>query len=82
MIARQLIAMVGPRVGLLGFGAHPLGQVQDDVAQRVQGAWGLAVGGTTTDTHGGPYGLRPQGRPSPQDEALRGTILLGTSRKT
>ena len=38
--------------------------------------------GTTPDTHGGPYGLRPQGRSSPQDEALRGTTLLGASRKT
>ena len=42
----------------------------------------VAVGGTTLDTHGRPHGLRPQGRPSPQDEALRGTILLGAFRKT
>ena len=39
------------------------------------------VGGTTPDTHGRPHGLRPQGRPNPQDEALRGTTLLGVSRK-
>ena len=40
------------------------------------------VGGTTPDTHGRPHGLRLQGRPSPREEALRGTILLGASRKT
>ena len=57
-------------------------RVQDDVAQRVQGARGLAVGGTTLDTHGRPHGLRPQGWPSPQDEVLWGTTLLGASRKT
>ena len=74
--------MVGPGVELLGFGLHLLRHVQDDVAQRVQGAWGLAVGDTTPDTHDRPHGLRPQGRPSPQDEALRDTILLGASRKT
>ena len=58
------------------------GQAQGGVAQRVQGAWGLAVGCTTPDTHGRPHGLRLQGWPSPQDEALRGTTLLGASRKT
>ena len=62
--------------------SHLLGQAQDGVSQRVQGAWGLAMGGMTPDTHGRPHGLRPQGRPSPQDEALRGTTLLGVSRKT
>ena len=62
--------------------SHQLGQAQDGVAQRVQGARGLAVGGTTLDTHGRPHGLCPQERPSPQDEALRGTILLGAFRKT
>ena len=41
-----------------------------------------SVGGTTPDTNGRPHGLRPQGWPSPQDEALRGTTLLGTSHKT
>ena len=61
---------------------HLLGQAQDGVAQHVQGARGLAVGGMTLDTHGRPHGLCPQGRPSPQDEALRGTILLDASRKT
>ena len=61
--------------------SHLLGQAQDDVAQRVQDARGLVVGGTTPDTHGRPHGLRPQRRPSPQDEALRGTTLLGASRK-
>jgi len=40
------------------------------------------VGVTTLDTHGRPHGLRPMGWPSPQDEALRGTTLLGASRKT
>ena len=63
-------------------GSQLLGQAQDGVVQRVQGARGLAVGGTTPDTHGRPHGLRPQGRPSPQDEALRGTTLLDASRKT
>ena len=59
--------------------SHLLGQAQDGVAQRIQGARGLAVGGTTPDTHGRPYGLRPYGWPSPQDDALRGTILLDAS---
>ena len=40
------------------------------------------VGDTTPDTHGKPHGLRPQGWPSPQDKALRGTALLNTSHKT
>ena len=62
--------------------SHLLGQAQDGVAQRVQGVRGLAVGGTTPDTHGRPHGLLPQGWPSPQDEALQGTALLGASRKT
>ena len=62
--------------------SHLLGQAQDGVVQRVQGAWGLAMGGTTLDTHGRPHGLCPQGRPSPQDEALWGMILVGTFRKT
>ena len=62
--------------------SHLLGQAQDGVAQWVQGARGLVVGGTTPDTHGRLHGLRPQGWPSPQDDALRGTTLLGGSRKT
>ena len=41
-----------------------------------------SVGGTTPDTHGRPHGLRPQGRPSPQDEALWGMTLLDVSCKT
>jgi len=41
-----------------------------------------SCGGMTPDTHDRPHGLRPQGRPSPQDEALWGTTLLGASRKT
>ena len=61
--------------------SHLLGQAQDGVAQWVQGARGLVVGGTTLDTHGSPHGLCPQGWPGPQDEALQDTILLGTSRK-
>ena len=40
------------------------------------------MGGTTPDTHDRPHEMRPQGRPSPQDEALRGTTLLSASRKT
>ena len=39
--------------------SHLLGQAQDDVAQRVQCARGLAVGCTTPDTHGRPHGLHP-----------------------
>ena len=62
--------------------SHLLGQAQDDVAQRVQGARRLVVGGMTPDTHGRPHGLCPQGWPSPQDEALWGTTLLGAFRKT
>ena len=50
--------------------SHLFGQAQDSVAQRMQGARGLAVGATTSDTHGTLHGLRPQGWPSPQDEAL------------
>ena len=61
---------------------HLLGKAQDSVAQRVQGARGLAMGGMTSDTHNIPHGLRPQGRSSPQDEALRGTTLVGAFRKT
>ena len=61
---------------------HLLRQAQDSVAQQIQGAQGLAVEGTTPDTHGRPHGLRPQGWPSPQDEALRGMMLLDVSRKT
>ena len=62
--------------------SHLLRQAQDGVAKRIQGTQGLAMGGMTSDTHGRPHGLRPQGRPSPQDEALRGTILVGAFRKT
>ena len=62
--------------------SHLLGQGQDGVAQQMQGARGLAMGGTTLDTNGKPHGLCPQGWPSPQDEALWGTTLLGISRKT
>ena len=62
--------------------SHLLRQAQDGVAQRIQGARGLAVGGMTPDTHGRLHELRPQGRPSPQDEALRGTTLVGAFRKT
>ena len=62
--------------------SHLLEQAQDGVAQWVQGAQGLAMGGTTPDTHGRPHGLCPQGWPSPQDEALRGMTLLGASHKT
>ena len=40
---------------------HMLGQAQDDVPQRIQGAQGLAVGGMTPDTHDRPHWLRPQG---------------------
>ena len=62
--------------------SHLLGQAQDGVAQWIQGARGLAMGGMTLNTHSRPHGLCPLGRPSPQDEALRGTTLLGVSRKT
>ena len=62
--------------------SHLLEQAQDGVAQWIQGARGLAMGGTTSDTHSRPHGLRPQGWPSPQDEALRSTMLLGVSHKT
>ena len=61
---------------------HLLEQAQDDVAQRIQGAWGLAVGGMTPDTHGKLHGLRSYGRSSPQDEDLQCTTLLGVHRKT
>ena len=61
--------------------SHLLRQVQDGVAQWVQGARGLAVGGMYPDTHSRPHGLCPQGWPSPQDKALRGTTLVGAFRK-
>ena len=62
--------------------SHLLGQAQDGVAQQIQGAQGLAVGGTTLDTYGRLHGLCPQGWSSPQDEALQSTALLGAPRKT
>ena len=43
---------------------------------------GTSCGGTTPDTYDRSHGLRPQGWPNPQDKALRGTALLGASRKT
>ena len=54
---RLLLMVVGPRFGQLGLGSHLLGKSQDGVAQRVQGARGLAVGGTTPDTHNRLHGL-------------------------
>ena len=62
--------------------SHLPGQAQDGVALWVQGARGLTMRGMTLDPHGKPYGLRPQGRPSPQDEALRGTTLVDAFCKT
>ena len=62
--------------------SHLLRQAQDGVAKRIQGTQGLAMGGTTSDTHSRPHGLCPQGWPSPQDDALRGTTLLGGFLKT
>ena len=41
----------------------------------------VPVGGTTPDTHGRSHGLCLQGRPSPQEGALRGTILFGDPRE-
>ena len=79
--ARRLLMVVGSRFGQLGFGSHLLGKSQDGVAQRVQGARGLAMGGMTPDTHGRLHGLCLQGRPSLQEGDLRGTILLGDPRK-
>ena len=61
--------------------SHLLGQAQDGIAQRIQGARGLAVGHTTSDTHGRLHGLRLQGWSSPQDEALRSMALLGAPHK-
>ena len=42
---------------------------------------GTSCGGMTPDTHGRPHGLRLQRQSSPREGALRGTILLGASRK-
>jgi len=61
--------------------SHLLGQAQDDVAQRIQGARGLAMGGTTPDTHDRLHGLRSQGWSNPQGEDLRCTTLLSVHRK-
>ena len=69
------------RFTLLGDGSQLLGQAQDDVAQRIQGARGLAVGGTPTDTHDRLHGLRSQGWSSPQDEALRSTARPARHRE-
>ena len=38
--------------------SHLLEQAQDGIAQWIQGTRGLAVGGTTPDTHGRLHGLR------------------------
>ena len=59
-------------------------QLNSSAGRTIQsdGPLSTTVGGTTPDTHGRPHGLRPQGRPSPQDESLRGTALLGACRKT
>ena len=56
--------------------SHLLGQAQNGVAQRIQGAQGLAMGGTTSNTHDRLHGLRPQGWSSPQDKALWSRALL------
>ena len=53
--------------------SHLLGQAQDGVAQRIQGARGLAMGGTTSDTHGRPHGPHHQRWPSSQDQGVHGT---------
>ena len=42
----------------------PVGQAQDGIAQRIQGTWGLAVGGMTSDTHDKLHGLRSRGGPA------------------
>ena len=60
----------------------PARQAQDGVAQQIQGAWGLAVGDMTPNTHGRLCGLCRQGWSSPQDEDLRCTVLLAVYRKT
>ena len=59
--------------------SHMLRQAQDGVTQRVQGARGLAVGGTTPDTHGRPHELCPPEVAQPTRQSLLGH---GASRKT
>ena len=59
-----------------------LEQAQHGVAQWIQGARGLAVGGITPGTHGYQLGLHFQGRPSPQDDEMRCLALLGVIRKS
>ena len=48
---------------------HLLGQAQDSVAQWIQGARGLAVGGTTPDTHGRLHGLAARCGPAHKTKA-------------
>ena len=47
-----------------------LGQAQDGISQWQQGARGLAVVGTTSDTHGKLHGLRPPGVVQPTRRSL------------
>ena len=56
--------------------------LQDHIVIHLRVPTSETVGGTTPDTHSRPHGLRSQGWPSPQDEALWGTTLLDASRKT
>ena len=43
-----------------------------DIGTEPEDSVWWTVGGMTPDTHGRPHGLRPQGRPSTQDETLQG----------
>jgi len=50
-----------------------LGQAQDGVAQRIQGARGLAMGDMSPGIHKTRHGLHHQRWPSPQDQGMHGT---------
>ena len=52
--------------------SHLLGQAQDGVAQRIQGARGLAVGDMTPGIHKTRHGPHHQRWPNPQDQDVHG----------
>jgi hypothetical protein len=60
---------------------NSLDMFKDCVTKRIQGAWGLAVGGLTPGTHGGLHGPHREGWSSPQDSALRSIAELSMHRK-
>ena len=58
-----------------------LGLDQDGVAKRIQGIRGLAVGDMTSDIDRTKYEPHHQRWPSPQDQGVRCSALVGVHRK-